>query len=182
MVVSGDGKQLELNGAGWALGPPLKHGQTTLIMELGKAVRPLDFLRMMSIYSMCNFPHICTCVLSIQDSQPCKPGMSPLHDHLDLFASLISLPFRSVLCPQGCNLESLWWGVCVLDKATDEAGNLDPGTSINAGNSPFIVRKEGTLYTHGRSDRYESLFLDAASQALVSHAARIPGCCCCCCC
>jgi hypothetical protein len=53
-------------------------------------------------------------------------------------------------------LESLWWGVCVLDKATDEAGNLDPGTSINAGNSPFIVRKEGTLYTHGRSDRYET--------------------------
>lgn len=42
MVVSGDGKQLELNGAGWALGPPLKHGQTTLIMELGKAVRALD--------------------------------------------------------------------------------------------------------------------------------------------
>lgn len=42
----------------------------------------------------------------------------------------------------------------MLDKATDEAGNLDPGTSINAGNSPFVVRKEGTLYTHGRSDRY----------------------------
>lgn len=59
----------------------------------------------------------------------------------------------ALCCVQACNRETLWWGVCVLDKEVDEAGGLAPETSANSPNSPFVVRREGALYAQGRSDR-----------------------------
>jgi hypothetical protein len=60
----------------------------------------------------------------------------------------------------GHSRDAVWWGLAVVDEAAEAAEGLGgppavaPEASPNSHGSPFVVRREGALYAHGRSDRY----------------------------